>query len=86
MKKFYSCKTLLKMAGGRMHTQHTPHPPWGPQILREMLSFSLLSTEGQRGREQLHILYRSGTALLIKFRHCFINHDGKKQDSGNNAT
>ena len=27
MKKFYSSKTLLKMAGGEMHTQHTPHPP-----------------------------------------------------------
>ena len=46
MEKFYSSKTLLKMAGGGMHTQHTPHPPlirfwlynkkrW-PQILREM--------------------------------------------------
>ena len=27
MEKFYSSKTLLKMAGGEMHTQHTPHPP-----------------------------------------------------------
>ena len=27
MEKFYSSKTLLKMAGGGMHTQHTPHPP-----------------------------------------------------------
>ena len=27
MKKFYSSKALLKMAGGGMHTQHTPHPP-----------------------------------------------------------
>ena len=42
MEKFYSSKTLLKMAGGEMHTQHTPHPPglhnnnrW-PQILREI--------------------------------------------------
>ena len=28
MEKFYSSKTLLKMAGGGMHTQHrsTPHP------------------------------------------------------------
>ena len=29
MEKFYSSKALLKMAGGRMHTQHTPHPPPG---------------------------------------------------------
>ena len=29
MEKFYSSKTLLKMAGeGGMHTQHTPHPLW----------------------------------------------------------
>ena len=27
MEKFYPSKTLLKMAGGGMHTQHTPHPP-----------------------------------------------------------
>ena len=27
MAKFYSSKTLFKMAGGGMHTQHTPHPP-----------------------------------------------------------
>ena len=27
MEKFYSSKTLLKMAGGGMHTQHIPHPP-----------------------------------------------------------
>ena len=27
MEKFYSSKTLLKMAGDRMHTQHTPQPP-----------------------------------------------------------
>ena len=27
MEKFYSSKTLLKMAGGGMHTQHTPHSP-----------------------------------------------------------
>ena len=26
MGKFYSSKTLLKMAGGGMHTQYTPHP------------------------------------------------------------
>ena len=25
--KFYSYETLLKMADGGMHTQHTPHPP-----------------------------------------------------------
>ena len=47
MEKFYSSKTLLKMAGGGIHTQLTPHPPWirpwlynnkrWPQILREML-------------------------------------------------
>ena len=46
MEKFYSSKILLKMAGGGIHTQHTPHPPWihpwsynnkrWPQILREM--------------------------------------------------
>ena len=94
--KFYSSKTLLKMAGGRMHTQHTPHPPWihpwlhnnkrWPQILRKMLSFSLFSTESQRGQEQLHVLYRSGTALLIKLHHCFINHNGKEHDSENNTT
>ena len=47
MKKFYSSKTLLKMAGGGMHTQHIPHiSPWirpwlyndrrWPQILKEM--------------------------------------------------
>ena len=48
MEKFYSSKTLLKMAGGGMHTKHTttPPPPWirlwlynnkrWPQILREM--------------------------------------------------
>ena len=46
MEKFYSSKTLLKLAGGGMHTQHTPHPSgirlslynnkkW-PQILREV--------------------------------------------------
>ena len=46
MEKFYSSQTLLKMAGGGMHTQHTPHPSgirlslyinkkW-PQILREV--------------------------------------------------
>ena len=84
------------MAGGRMHTQHNPHLPWirpwlhnnkrWPQTLREMLSFSLFSAEGQRGREQLHILHRSGTALLIKLRHYFINYNGKEQDLGNNAT
>ena len=28
MEKFYSYKTLLKMAGGEMHAQHTLHPPW----------------------------------------------------------
>ena len=28
METFYSFKTLLKMAGGGMHTQHTPHSPW----------------------------------------------------------
>ena len=39
MEKYYSSKTLLKMAGGGMHPQH---PPWmynnkrGPQILKEM--------------------------------------------------
>ena len=27
MQKFYSSKTLLKVAGGGMLTQHTPHPP-----------------------------------------------------------
>ena len=27
IEKFYSSKTLLKMDGGGMHTQHTPHPP-----------------------------------------------------------
>ena len=46
MEKFCSSKTLLKMAGGVIHTQHTPHPPWirpwlynnkrWPQILRDM--------------------------------------------------
>ena len=47
MEKIYSSKTLLKVAGGGMHTQHPPHPPsirpwlhnnkrW-LQILREML-------------------------------------------------
>ena len=30
-------------------------------------------------------MYRSGTALLIKLRNCFIKHNGKEQDSGNNA-
>ena len=25
LEKFYSSKTLLKMAGGGMHTQHTPY-------------------------------------------------------------
>ena len=46
MEKFYSYQTLLKMASGEMHTQHTPHPScirlslyinkkW-PQILREV--------------------------------------------------
>ena len=29
MEKFCSFKTLLKMAGGGMHTQHTPHSPSG---------------------------------------------------------
>ena len=28
MQKFYSSKTLLKMSGGVMHTQHTHIPPW----------------------------------------------------------
>ena len=27
MEKFYSSKTLLKIAGGGMHTQHILHPP-----------------------------------------------------------
>ena len=46
MEKFYSSKALLKMAGGGMHTQHTPYLQWirpwlynnksWPQILREM--------------------------------------------------
>ena len=42
IEKFHSSKTLLKMTGGGMHMQHTPHPPWlydnkkWPQILREM--------------------------------------------------
>ena len=47
MEKFYSSKTLLKMAGGGMHNQHTTHThpwirPWlynnnrWRQILREM--------------------------------------------------
>ena len=27
--KFYSSKTLWKMAGGGMHTQHIPHPSLG---------------------------------------------------------
>ena len=27
MEKFYSSKTLLKVADGGMHTQHTTHPP-----------------------------------------------------------
>ena len=46
MEKFCSSKILLKMAGGGMHTHHTPHSPWirpwlhnnkrWPQILREM--------------------------------------------------
>ena len=46
MENFYSYQTLLKMVGGGMHTQHTPHPSgirlllyinkkW-PQILREV--------------------------------------------------
>ena len=30
-------------------------------------------------------MYRSGTALLIKLRHCFIKHNGKEQNLGNNA-
>ena len=30
-------------------------------------------------------MYRSGTALLIKLRHCFNKHNGKEQNSGNNA-
>ena len=42
-------------------------------------------TEGLRGREQLRVAYRSGTALLIKLRHCFNKHNGKEQNSGNNA-
>ena len=46
MEKFFSSKTLLKMAGGVMLTQHTLHPLWirpwlynnntWPQILRGM--------------------------------------------------
>ena len=28
MEKFISSKTMLKMAGGGLHTQYTPHPPW----------------------------------------------------------
>ena len=47
MEKFYSSKTLVKMAGGAgMHTQRTPHLPWirpwlynnekWPQILTEI--------------------------------------------------
>ena len=49
MEKFYSSKTLLKVAGGGMHTKHTPQPtpwirPWlysnkrWPQILRDVLN------------------------------------------------
>ena len=46
METSYSSKTRLMMAGGAMHTQHTPHSPWiypwlynnkrWPQILKEM--------------------------------------------------
>ena len=49
MKKFYSSKTFLKMAGGSC-------------------------------------THRSGTALLIKLRRCFNKHNGKEQNSRNNAT
>ena len=30
-------------------------------------------------------MYKSGTALLIKLRHCFIKHNGKERNSRNNA-
>ena len=53
MEKFYSFKTMSKMAGGGMHTQHTPHSPWirpwlynnkrWPQILKDM--FKIRNTE-----------------------------------------
>ena len=33
MEKFCSSKTLLKMAGGGMHTQHTPHPLDPPVVV-----------------------------------------------------
>ena len=55
MEKFCSSKTFLKMAGGRMHTQHTPHPPWlynkkdglkfkGDAVHQWSLTFPLAST------------------------------------------
>ena len=33
MEKFYSSKTLLKMAGGGMHLQYIPHPPLDPPLI-----------------------------------------------------
>ena len=42
MENFYSSKTSLKMAGGGMHTQHTPHPPgsaFGCIITKDGLKF-----------------------------------------------
>ena len=38
MEKFYSFQTLLKMASGGMHTQHTPHSP-GFLITKDGLKF-----------------------------------------------
>ena len=37
--KTYSSKTLLKMAGGGMHTQHTPHPYPSCIITKDGLKF-----------------------------------------------
>ena len=42
-------------------------------------SFSLFSIKGLRGRGQLRVGYRSGTALLIKLRHCFIRITAKNK-------
>ena len=42
MEKFYSSKTLLKMAGGGIHTKHTSHPPGsapGCRVTKDGLKF-----------------------------------------------
>ena len=69
MEKFIHQK-LLKMVGGGMHTQHTPHPLWirpwlynkrWPQILRVM--FLTRNSEGSLGKI---VVRKSKKRFLVK--------------------